>query len=505
MHHRAAGWLHSVSNIVQFPLSPLPGPVHSGRHVGARLLANPPPRMHAVQYYDDEAFLVETVALFLQSGLNAGDIAVIVATPERAEAIVEQLEPAARERALAAGELVVLDAEAMLGCFMVGDAPSEALFEEALERVWSTLPGPAGCHVRAFGEMVNVLWRQGNAAGAVQLEEIWNRAARRRNFSLLCAYSMSNFYKQDEAAQFRHVCATHTHVLPTEKFALENGDGFERLREISMLEHRARLLHSEVNYREEIEGALRATIGERLRVEQELRASIQREHEARLNARASDMYREVLLRLLDPLNTLLTTTRLMATADEGALGRNRLDRLTAVGSRVQQTLEGILQVAREGLTENLALTDPEPCDVAMVAARVVQETRAASPNVRFELTAVPPCFAPVDAERLKQALSHLLRNATLHSDRTRAVEVQVRECDVGLNIRVRYSGPPVDSGELSALFTPSNQPRSASTDGLGTDLYVAERIVAAHGGRIDVTSSLESGTTFDVWLPLAGS
>jgi signal transduction histidine kinase len=461
--------------------------------------------MHAVQYYEDEAFLVETVALFLQGGLNAGDVVVIIATPKRAEAIVGQLEPSARERALAAGELVVLDAEAMLGCFMVGGSPSEALFEEAIDRVWNNLPGPAGVHVRAFGEMVNVLWRQGNATGAVQLEEIWNRAARRRNFSLLCAYAMSNFYKQDEAAQFRHVCATHTHVLPTEKFSLENGDGFERLREISMLEHRARLLHSEVNYREEIEGALRASLGERLRVEQELRASIQREHEARVNARASDTYREVLLRLLDPLNTLLATTRLMATADEGALGRSRLDRLTAVGSRVQHALEGILQVAREGLTENLALTDPEPCDVAMVAARVVQETRTANPGVRFELTAVPPCFAPVDADRLKQALSHLLRNATHHSDRTRPVEVQVREHDVGLNIRVRYAGPPVDSGELSALFTPSNQPRSASTDGLSTDLYVAERIVAAHGGRIDVTSSLESGTTFDVWLPVTTS
>jgi hypothetical protein len=64
--------------------------------------------------------------------------------------------------------------------------------------------------VRAYGEMVDLLWKQGAAAAAIRLEVLWNQLAESRAFSLLCAYSMGNFYKQ---GAYEDICRQHTHVV----------------------------------------------------------------------------------------------------------------------------------------------------------------------------------------------------------------------------------------------------------------------------------------------------
>jgi hypothetical protein len=64
--------------------------------------------------------------------------------------------------------------------------------------------------IRAFGEMVDVLWRAGETVAAVKLEVLWNELARTHNFSLLCGYSMGNFYK---SAAIDEICGHHTHVV----------------------------------------------------------------------------------------------------------------------------------------------------------------------------------------------------------------------------------------------------------------------------------------------------
>jgi hypothetical protein len=266
-----------LSNILHFP-SAGAAPARDAGHLGSRLLSEPPPHAHAVQFYDDEPFLLETVGFFMRAGLAAGNLGVIIATPAHTEGILSQLGQDVRERALAGGELLLVDADAMLARFMRGDELDESAFEAAIERVFESLFG--GLHageraqnaaharrrrVRAFGEMVDLLWKRGNPAAALRLEEYWNRVTDRHDLVLLCGYGMRNFYKADDTAPFGEVCRLHTHVMPTEHFAKAAGDVFERLREISVLEQRARSLESEVAYREVLEGALRATIDERAR------------------------------------------------------------------------------------------------------------------------------------------------------------------------------------------------------------------------------------------------
>jgi hypothetical protein len=176
--------------------------------------AHPP--HHAVQFYGSDRSLYRSVAGFLSEGLVDGQPAVIVATPTHAAGILQRLSDQLVdvERARARGDLVVLDAQETLGRLMAGGVPSASTFEVQIGgMIDSLLRGRERTVVRAYGEMVDVLWKQGLADAAIYLEVLWNRLAqaKRSSFSLLCGYCMGNFYKQAE--KFEEVCSQHTHVM----------------------------------------------------------------------------------------------------------------------------------------------------------------------------------------------------------------------------------------------------------------------------------------------------
>ena len=170
---------------------------------------------HAVQFYGEDAELIKTVVTFLGEGLRAGQPAIVIATPDHREAIEKALVshlidvPGARRL----GDLVMLDAEEMLSTFMVRNAPVGSLFNRSLGDVLEqTLRGRERIPARAYGEMVDVLWKRGKTDAAIRVEVLWNNLAETHTFALLCGYSIGNFYKQ--TSQYHDVCALHTHVHP---------------------------------------------------------------------------------------------------------------------------------------------------------------------------------------------------------------------------------------------------------------------------------------------------
>lgn len=246
-----------MSNVVPFPPRSSAAQT-AGRHLAARLLERPPACSHAVQFYDDPGFLVDTVAQFVLHGLDAGHSVLAIATAEHTDGLIERLGKARVASALAEKRLVLADADALLARFMVGGQMSAPAFRSTLDLVLRDLPAAAaGRPWRAFGEMVDRLWQQGHATAALQLEEAWCSLCDELGIALLCGYAMSNFYKQAESQRFHEVCRLHSHVLPTEKFTRQAVSDFDQLREISLLEQRERLLQGEVFYREQLERALR--------------------------------------------------------------------------------------------------------------------------------------------------------------------------------------------------------------------------------------------------------
>ena len=173
---------------------------------------------HAVQFYKDDESLAATVGRFLGAGLKAGQPGVVIATPPHSKLILAQLElkglnPAGLQRT---GELVTLDAKKVLSSFMIGKLPDPLMFKsnvgDAIDRLCAVrMPGP----IRAYGEMVDLLWQDGNSEGAIKLEMLWNQLASSYDFELLCGYAFGSFYKEtrDMRLDLEAVISQHTEVV----------------------------------------------------------------------------------------------------------------------------------------------------------------------------------------------------------------------------------------------------------------------------------------------------
>jgi PAS domain S-box-containing protein len=226
---------------------------------------------HDVQFYDGEDFLVREVTKFLAEGIRAGQPLIIVATQSHRTQFASRL----RELGFNAEEFFGsrcdwLDAQDTLSAFMENGMPNRDRFEATLGAVLDRALGDHSYLVaRAYGEMVDLLWKDGNIEGAIALEELWNALAARYSFTLLCAYSMGNFYKEAHTPSFQRICSQHAHALPTEEYL--EADDSDRLRQLAMLQQRARALEAEVKLRMELETALRDTLAHRGQVEDALR------------------------------------------------------------------------------------------------------------------------------------------------------------------------------------------------------------------------------------------
>src|SRR5436309_464334 len=178
-----------------------------------------PPQRHTVQFYEDEASLTQTVATFVGAGLGAGDSVIIIATGEHRAAFCARLRAQSIdvEHAVADGQLTLLDARESLAKFMIDDEPDWDRFRSVIGGLLDTVVhNRRRQRVLAYGEMVDLLWRDGNRAAAIRLEELWNDLARIYSFELLCAYVLDNFYKQGDAAQLEKICDLHSESKSTE-------------------------------------------------------------------------------------------------------------------------------------------------------------------------------------------------------------------------------------------------------------------------------------------------
>jgi signal transduction histidine kinase len=465
---------------------------------------------HVVQFYENPESLFETVGRFLGAGISVGDRLLVVAKPAHAEGILKHLEPMGARAALETGQLTVVDAAEALATFMVGDTPDPELFRASLSQWMARAKGDReGVRIRVYGEMVDLLFERGDTSAAIRLEELWNQASATHSFSLLCAYLMGHFYREGDAARFMDVCRNHSHVIPTESFTSLHEPN-ARMREISVLQQRARALESEIQHRKEVESALRDALHERSRIEEELRASLEREKDARALAEASDAFKEVFLGILghdlrNPLNTVLTTARLMIMRCElPPESHKRLERVVVSGVRMERMIEQLLDLTRARLAGGIAVTRGPEQDLAPLVAKIIAELKGAHPTRGIELHLQGPCMASVDADRFEQVVSNLLGNAIMHGDKERSIAVTLDARGSGAVLSVHNFGPPIETDLMPFLFDPfkrGRSPKDTRPGGLGLGLYITERIVGAHGGTITVASSLEAGTRFEAVFP----
>jgi PAS domain S-box-containing protein len=189
---------------------------------------------HSVQFYSDDKFLIDCLGRFIGSALGAGDAGIVIATEEHRRQLVDRLTARGLNMQLAAaeGRYVAVDARETMSQFMRDGRPDEQRFREIVSDVIDRAKAAAHRdHGKAalFGEMVALLWEQGNSEAALRVEQLWNEIAQTHSFSLVCAYPLRDFYREEDKAAFLRICDEHASVIPAESYMLATEDERERM------------------------------------------------------------------------------------------------------------------------------------------------------------------------------------------------------------------------------------------------------------------------------------
>jgi CheY-like chemotaxis protein len=203
---------------------------------------NAAPGAHAVQFYEAEPFLHRAIAAFFAEGLQGGEPLVMIARRRTFEAVVEYLASAHDVSPLeAAGRIMFVDVATARREFLSGLTPDPARVEQAFSRLLADARRGGEGTIWIYGEMVDVLCKEGNHAAAAWLEDLWNARFARPGISVLCGYAIAGFDDDVGATRLQAICRQHTQVIPAEGVT-DAPDDRTRSEQIAILQQRARAL-----------------------------------------------------------------------------------------------------------------------------------------------------------------------------------------------------------------------------------------------------------------------
>ena len=176
--------------------------------------------------------------------------------------------------------------------------------------------------------------------------------------------------------------------------------------------------------------------------------------------------------------------------------------IQSASRRIAGMLDAFLDLAQLQLGRPLELRK-ELQDVAALAREVVAQAQQASARHRIRLSAPPELMAVVDGPRLQRVMDNLVANAVKYSPEGGEIAVEARDEGAELVLSVRDRGIGIPPSEIEAVFERFRRGSNVAGrfGGTGIGLAGARQIVEQHGGSVQVTSALGSGSTFTVRLP----
>jgi CheY-like chemotaxis protein len=446
-------------------------------------------RHHAVQFYEGKEFLSGFVADFIAVSLRARAPVVVIARESHREAFCERNErlgvnvKAARD----SGQLALYDARDVLATFMVGGMPDPGRFKDSIGAIVSKASAQRPrTRLRVYGEMVDLLWADGQRDAAVRLEHMWNELARDRSFALLCAYDMGNFRSAGHEKQFQEICDAHTHVAPSESYQAGRNRADEQ-RAVALLQQRARALDSEIEDRkrkdrERAEGGAPPTSGD-----------------ATVYGFLAALSRE----LRAPLAPLQATLELKRLRGLSAQEKRSLARQVCCLSRLADDL---LDYAR--LAAGEVEVQPQRIDLAEAVQRGIETAAPAIEERGQRVDTRVPAGLLVEAEpaRMVQVVANLVSSAACYSRPGSLIALQARRSNG--SIRLSVAAPSI--GPARALGESAFDPMRPGASGASADepcgpalaLAIARQVVQLHRGSLSVNSDDQrEGGEFVVTMP----
>ena len=469
---------------------------------------------HFVQFYETDVFLLDSVTKFISSGLDAGEAALILATDTHLKLLRARLEEHDLDvdGLTKLGRLLTLDAAKVLVDLTVDGRFSLERFHEFFSNLINQATDGQR-PLRVFGELVAVLWAQGDHATAIEVEQCWNLLKKTKRFSLFCAYPLSGFGANELSESLKQVCLTHSCVIPAESFSLLK-EPEDQHRAIAQLQQKAISLTQEITEHHRTEERLR-------KVQEELQLQLVKtdqwlklEQVARGEAEVANRMKDEFLatvshELRTPLNAIIGWSHM--------LSRGRLDSDTSIraiesiernAKSQAQLVEDLLDVSRM-VTGKLRL-NLASVDVAAVIKAAVDSVLLTADSREINLEVILDSASQQivgDANRLQQICWNLLSNAIKFTPVGGRVTVQLRNLESDVEITVADTGQGMEPEFLRCAFDRFRQADATCTrryGGLGLGLAIVKHLAELHGGQVSVDSpGLGLGSTFLVQLPIA--
>ena len=211
--------------------------------------------------------------------------------------------------------------------------------------------------------------------------------------------------------------------------------------------------------------------------------------------------------LRSPLGAIIMSIEFML--ETGELVEPHLTLATRIASsstRMQHMIGDLLDFTRSRLGGGIPI-ERANMSIDKLVHDVVGEVCASRPDSAITIDARGGQRGEWDCERVSQALTNLIVNAVEHGTDGVPVKITVGGDDVEAIIAVHNRGATIPADQLNGIFGPMKSRETVTRSGsssygnLGLGLYIAERIVTAHKGHIEVDSASDRGTTFTIHLP----
>jgi Putative regulator of cell autolysis len=212
--------------------------------------------------------------------------------------------------------------------------------------------------------------------------------------------------------------------------------------------------------------------------------------------------------LSTPLNGIISITESLVEGVEGKLNKNQIMNLNLVassGRRLANLIQDILDISKLEHGDIVLHTKSIPVQPLVESVLLVFEQMYANKAIkwRYEFPqSLPTVHA--DENRLVQILYNLIGNAAKFTDRGE-IKVSAEAQDERVVIRVSDTGKGIQPEKSEAIFKPFEQADSSLSreyGGVGLGLSITKHLVELHGGRIEVVSEPDQGSSFTFTLPI---
>jgi anti-sigma regulatory factor (Ser/Thr protein kinase) len=169
---------------------------------------------HLVQFYERDAELLAAVTPYLAAAVRADEVAIVIATSAHRRGLEAKLRADGVDlvQARADGMFLSFDAAATMALFTIDGRIDRDSFHEVIGGIVRAAAA-SGRRVRAYGEMVALLWDAGDVLGAIELERLWHELGREVSFSLFCSYPAASVSGSEHAHALHQVCDLHSAVV----------------------------------------------------------------------------------------------------------------------------------------------------------------------------------------------------------------------------------------------------------------------------------------------------